>query len=478
MNRVYPLPLLALTALAGCSLAPEYQLPAMALPATFKEAPGWTSAAPADDVAKGEWWKLFGDRDLDALEAQVAISNQNVAAYAAAYRQAQAAVRESRAGLFPSLDLNGSASRSESFDGGTTGVVPGGSGGTATLSRGTTSSLALGATWQPDLWGRVGNAARQAGAAAQASAGDLRNATLAAQGELASDYFQLRGIDAQAALLAETSAAYDRSLTITRNRFREGVVSQADVFQAETQLRNARAQQADLARQRAIYEHAIAVLVGANPSRFAIAPAAWNRIVPQVPAALPGAIVQRRPDVAAAERRVAAANAAIGVQRAAFFPTLSLSGSAQTSGGALGSLFSAPASLWSLGTSAAQTIFDGGARSARVREALAAYDQAAAAYRQTVLAAFQQTEDGLAAVQVLATVADERGAAATAAVQAQAIAMNQYLAGQTDYTAVVTAQTAALSARQAEVQAGTNRQVATISLIQAIGGSWEAPRAE
>lgn len=474
MNRAPLFPLLVLPALAGCSLAPDYQRPAMTLPASFKEAPGWTSAAPADDVAKGEWWKLFGDPELDALEAQVAISNQNVAAYAAAYRQAQAAVRESRAGLFPSLDLNGSASRSESFDGGTTGVVPGGSGGTTALNRGTSYSLSLGATWQPDLWGRVSNATRQASAEAQASAGDLRNATLAAQGELASDYFQLRGIDAQAALLAETSAAHARSLTITQNRFREGVVSQADVFQAETQLRNARAQQADLSRQRAIYEHSIAVLVGTNPSSFAIAPAAWNRNVPQVPAVLPGAIVQRRPDVAAAERRVAAANAAIGVQKAAFFPTVSLSGSAQTGGSALGSLFSAPTTLWSLGTSAVEAIFDGGARSARVREARAAYDQAAAAYRQAVLSAFQQTEDGLAAARVLATVAEEHTAAAAAAVKAQTIAMNQYLAGQTDYTVVVTAQTAALSARQAEVQAVTNRQVAAISLIQAIGGDWRS----
>lgn len=477
MTRSSLVPLLALTALAGgCSFAPKYERPAMTLPATFREAPGWSTAAPADDVARGEWWRMFGDPVLDALEARVAVSNQNVAAYAAAYRQAQAAVRESRAGLFPGLDLNGGGTRTEGFDGSTTGLTTGGSGGgsggAAALNRGTTYSLSVGATWQPDLWGKVGNAIRQADATAQASRGDLLNATLAAQGELASDYLQLRGLDAQAALLADTSAAYDRSLTITGNRFREGVASQADVYQAETQLRNARAQQADLARQRAIYEHAIAVLVGASPSGFAIAPTAWNRTVPQVPAVLPGDIVQRRPDVAAAERRVAAANAGIGVQKAAFFPAISLSGSASTNGNALGNLFAAPTSLWSLGASLAQTVFDGGARSARVREARAAYDQAAASYRQTVLTAFQQTEDGLAAARVLATVADERTAATTASVKAQAIAMNQYLAGQTDYTTVVTAQAAALSAGQAEVQAVTNRQVAAISLIQAIGGEW------
>lgn len=473
MTRPSLLPLLALTALAGgCSFAPKYDRPAMTLPATFKEAPGWTTAAPADDVAKGEWWKIFGDSNLDALEARVVISNQNIAAAAAAYRQAQAAVRESRAGLFPSLDLNGGGTRTEGFDGSTAGLTPGGTGGASALNRGTTYSLSLGATWQPDLWGKVSNATRQASATAQASQGDLLNATLAAQGELASDYFQLRGIDAQAALLADTSTAFARSLTITRNRFREGVASQADVYQAETQLRNARAQEADLARQRAIYEHAIAVLVGANPSSFAIPSAAWNRTVPQVPAIVPGDILQRRPDIAAAERRVAAANAAIGIQKAAFFPSISLTGSASTSGSALDQLFSAPTSLWSLGASVAQAIFDGGARSAHVKEARAAYDQAVAAYRQAVLIAFQQTEDGLAAARVLATVADERSGAATASVKAQAIAMNQYLAGQTDYTVVVTAQTAALSARQAEVQAVTNRQVAAISLIQAIGGGW------
>lgn len=470
MTRRSLLPLVVLTALAGgCSLAPDYQRPTTTLPASFKEQPGWTVATPADDVAKGEWWKLFGDPELDALEARVAVSNQNLAASAAAFRQAQAAVRESRAGLFPSIDLNGGGTRTEGFDGSTTGVIPGGA---SALNRGTIYSLSLGATWQPDLWGRMGNATQQAGATAEASRSDLLNATLAAQGELASDYVQLRGLDAQAALLVETSNAYDRSLAITRNRFREGVASQAEVYQAETQYRNARAQQADLDRQRAIFEHAIAVLVGANPSSFRIAPAPWNRNVPQVPAVVPGDIVQRRPDVAAAERRVAAANAGIGVEKAAFFPNLPLSGYASTSGSALASLFSAPASLWSVGASLAQTVFDGGARSARVKEARARLEQAVAIYRQTVLTAFQQTEDGLVAARVLAAVAEEQEAAATASVRARDIAMNQYLAGQTDYTTVVVAQTAALSARQAEVQAVTNRQVAAISLIQAIGGSW------
>lgn len=462
-------PLLLPALLGACSMAPDYQRPITALPATFKEQPGWVTAAPTDGVAKGEWWLLFDDPVLDALERQVAVSNQSLAASAAAYRQATAAVRESRAGLFPSLSASGKAGRSESIDGASSGVGLGGSG---LAQRGTTYSLALEATWQPDLWGQLGNAVSQGRANAEASKADLANATLAAQGELASSYLQLRGIDAQKALLDCTVTAYERALAITRNRLREGVVMRSDVLQAETQLRDAQAQAADLVRQRATYEHAIALLVGDNPSSFAIAPESWREGVPAVPATLPGALVQRRPDVAAAERRVAAANAAIGIQRAGFFPGISLTGSASTAGSSLDALFDAPTSLWSLGAGVAQTVFDFGATSARVEQARAAYDQAVASYRQTVLTAFQQTEDGLVGVRVLAEVAQDRAAAAKSASEAEAIAMRRYLEGETDYLAVVTAQATALGAAQARVQAVTNRQVAAVSLIQAIGGTW------
>lgn len=460
-----PLVLLA----GGCSLAPPYERPAMTLPAAFREAsPGWGSAAPADDATKGAWWTLFDDPKLDRLVERAIVSNQNRAAAAAAYRQAYEAVRQSRAGLFPSIDLNGSGSRTEAFDGTSSGLTR-----SASSVKGTSFSGSLGASWQPDIWGRISNTTRQAQAEAQASAADLANATLAMQGELASDYFQLRGLDEQKILLDQASSAYEKTLAITRNRYREGVAAQSDVLQAETQWRNARAQAADLGRQRALYEHAIAVLIGSNPSTFALAPAPWRETVPSVPAILPGRLLERRPDIAAAERRVAAANAAIGIQKAAFFPTLSLSGSASTSGDAVSALFEAPTSLWSLGAGIALPLLDFGARSAKVKQARAAYDQAVASYRQTALSAFQQTEDGLVAARILADVARERTAAAEASAGAERIALQRYLAGQTDYTAVVTAQTAALSARQVRVQTVTNRQTTAIALIQAIGGAWD-----
>jgi NodT family efflux transporter outer membrane factor (OMF) lipoprotein len=330
----------------------------------------------------------------------------------------------------------------------------------------------VGATWEPDLWGRIGNSVKQAGALAQASKADLATATLSAQGELALDYVQLRGIEIQQAILAATIDAYQKAFTITTNRYNAGVVARSDVLQAETALRNARADAADLDRQRAAFEHAIAVLVGENPSTFSLPAASLNRAVPEVPALLPAALLERRPDVAAAERRVAAANAAIGIERAAFFPTIDLSGDAGFNARKLGSLFDAASSVWSLGLTGVLTLLDFGARSARVAEARAAYAQTVAIYRQTVLTAFQQTEDQLAAVRVLAVVAHERTAAAVAATRAEEIARNQYLAGQIGYSDVIVAQTAALSARRAEAQSVIDRQSAAISLIQAIGGSW------
>jgi NodT family efflux transporter outer membrane factor (OMF) lipoprotein len=462
-------------ALVGCNLAPAYRPPTASIPASFKEAPGWRPAVPADTIAKGQWWLLLNDSALNDLEARVAVNNQNVAAAAAAYDQARAAVREARAAFFPTVDLSASATRAGSFGGGTTTIIGGGNTVSSGGSGSRRYSVSIGASWEPDLWGRIRNTVSQQRALAQASQSDLANATLSAQGELALDYVQLRGIEEQKTILDQTVAAYARALTITTNRYNQGVVARVDVLQAQTQLESARANAADLERQRAIFEHAIAVLVGENPSTFSLAAAPWRPTVPDVPGTLPSALLERRPDIAAAERRVAAANAAIGIERAAFFPTFGLSGDIGTQASRLGSLFSAASSIWSLGLTGALTLLDFGARSARVAQARAAYDQAVANYRQTVLVAFQQVEDELAAARILAYVAQQRTSAAAAANRVEALTQNQYLAGLIAYSDVIVAQATALQARETEAAAMVDRQAAAVSLIQAIGGSWEGP---
>lgn len=473
IGRTLSVALLPLLLLPACSMAPTYRRPtSVSIPAGFKEAPGWRAAVPSDAVARGAWWTLFNDPVFDALERKVLVSNQNLAAAAAAYRQARALVREQRAALLPTVDLSASGNKVGSFGGGTPSV---GGGGTVNSGGSERYALTLGASWEPDLWGRIGNTVKQAGAQAQASKADLANATLSAQGELALNYVQLRGIEAQKAILVATIDAYQKALTITGNRYDAGVAARSDMLQAETALRNARAAAADLDRQRALLEHAIAVLIGENPTTFTLPAGTWSRMVPEVPSILPSALLERRPDIAAAERRVAAANAGIGIERAAFFPTIDLSGDTGFNARTLGTLFEAASSVWSLGLTGALTLLDFGARSARVAEARAAYEQTVAQYRQTVLTAFQQTEDQLAAMRVLAVVAQERAGAAIAANRAEEIARNQYTAGLIGYSDVIVAQTAALSARQQEVQSMVDRQSAAISLIQAIGGHWDKP---
>jgi NodT family efflux transporter outer membrane factor (OMF) lipoprotein len=323
------------------------------------------------------------------------------------------------------------------------------------------------------VFGRLRASVSQAGALAEASAADLANAALAARGELALNYVQLRAIDAQADILDAAIAGFERALSITNNRYAAGVVGRVDILQAETQLRNARADAADLGRQRAALEHAIAVLVGESPSTFALARAEWSPQIPEVPAVLPSELLERRPDIASAERRVAAANAAVGIQRAAYFPTLSLTGSAGFASSSVASLFDIASSVWSLGASGLMTLLDFGGRSARVDQARAAYEQTVAEYRQTVLVAFQQTEDQLAAVRILERVEEERAAATAAANQAEQITLNQYVAGTVAYSDVILSQATALTARQGSVTATLNRQTAAISLIQAIGGYWD-----
>jgi len=456
--------------LVACSSAPTYRRPGIEIPASFKEEPGWREATPSDAVARGEWWQLFGDAGLAELQQQVVVGNQNLAVSKAAYDQARALVRELRASLLPVVSLSASGTKVGSFGQGAPTV---GNIGSVNAGGGNQRySVTIGATWEPDLWGRIGDSVREAGALAEASAADLANATLSAQGELALDYIQLRGLQAQGQVLSATVVAYERALTITTNRYNSGVAARSDVLQAETALHNARASNADLVRQRALLEHAIAVLVGANPSSFSVPNGEWNRDVPDIPGVLPGALLERRPDIAGAERRVAAANSAIGIQRSAYFPTFDLSGDAGYNSSSWSALFESASSVWSFGLTGALTLLDFGARSARVDQARAAYEQTVAEYRQAVLTAFQQTEDQLAAVRVLAIVSTERDAAAIAANRAEEIANNQYIAGQIAYSDVIVAQTTALSARQAQIQAVVDRQSAAISLIQAIGGHW------
>ncbi|MDA8446166.1 efflux transporter outer membrane subunit [Paracidovorax valerianellae] len=452
----------ALLPLAACSVAPVYQRPELpSMPTAFKEVGAlWQPAAPADAIDRGDWWTLFQDDDLNRLAAQVQLSNQNIAAAVAAYAQAQALVREQRAGLLPSVSLSGSGSRA---------------GGEGSARRGTTTQAALGADWAPDLWGRLGGAVDNASANAQASEADLASARLSAVGSLVSAYFQLREADAEIDLLQATVQGYERSLQIAQNRYSAGVVANSDVLQARTQLANARADLATMQQNRARYEHAIAVLTGVAPASFSLPPAPWVMRAPEVPAGIPSTLLQRRPDIAAAERAVAAANAQIGVQRSAYYPSLSLTASLGRSGTSVGDLFSASGALWSLGLSVAQTVFDGGAIAARVEGAEAARDARAATYRQTVLTAFQDVEDQLTVLRTLQAQEPLRQEAVSAANLTEQQLLNRYREGQVSYTEVVTAQVTALSARRALLLLQVNRQLAAATLVQALGGGWHAP---
>jgi NodT family efflux transporter outer membrane factor (OMF) lipoprotein len=446
-------------ALAGCALTPAYQTPTTPQPSAFKEAQGWQPAAPADALERGPWWELFGDSLLNELAASIDVNNQNVAAAAAAYAQARAIVAEQRAAMFPLVSLNASADRS------------GGGGDTRTSSQ---YRVNIGGSWEPDIWGRLRAGVSGAQASAQASAAELAAAKLSAQGELVANYISLRQADATRQLLENTVTGYERVQQITQNRFNAGIAAKSDLLQAQTQLANARADLLTVTRQRAQFEHAIAVLLGKAPADFTLAPAAWSLTVPEVPFGVPSTLLERRPDIAAAERRVASANTQIGIARAAYFPSLNLSASAGYGASAAAGLFSASNSLWALGLSAAQTVFNAGATGARVDQATAGRDIAVAQYRQTVLNAFADVENQLAATRVLDAQQALRRTASEAADQVEQQLENRYRAGQVSYTEVVTAQVTALNARRALVQAQADRQTTAVALIQALGGGWQA----
>jgi NodT family efflux transporter outer membrane factor (OMF) lipoprotein len=472
----HALALASLLALGACTaLAPSQKLDAPTSAQYLEPPPGWMAAAPADTLARGPWWTLFNDAVLDQLVPQVAVSNQNVAAAAAAVEQSRAAVREQRASFFPTLSLNAGATRSGT-GGKSSDSSAGSTSGSTTSSTPKASnrfSLGLGASWEPDLWGRIANGVSAADASAQASEADLAAALLSAQTAFVTDYLSVREADAEAVSLQTTIAGFQRSLQITQNRYAAAIAQKSDVLQAQTQLANAQADLAQLQQQRAQLFHAMAVLVGQAPAMFKLPAGDWNSTtVPAIPVGLPSELLQRRPDIAAAERHVAVANANIGVARAAYFPSFTLSASGSEGAAHLGDLFNASSFAWSLGLSLAETIFDGGARTARVDEAQAAWKQSVAQYRQTVLTAFSAVEDQLSAATSLEQQQALRQVASQAADQTELEMQNRYKQGLVAYTDVVTAQASALSARRALMQVSLNRQSAVISMVAALGGGW------
>ncbi len=458
-----------LLALGACTaLAPSKPLDAPAAAKYLEPPPGWMAAAPADTLTRGPWWTLFNDRVLNQLVPQVAVSNQNVAAAAAAVEASRAAVREQRASFFPTLTLDAGVTRSGS--GSRNGNS---SSGTTTSSSSNRYSLGLGASWEPDLWGRIANGVSAATATAQASEADLAAALLSAQATFVTDYLSVREADAEALSLQATIEGFQRSLEITQNRYAAAIAQKSDVLQAQTQLANARADLAQLQQQRAQLFHAMAVLAGQAPATFTLPAGDWNSTtVPAIPVGLPSELLQRRPDIAAAERHVAVANANVGVARAAYFPALTLSASGNQGSTRLGDLFNASSFAWSLGLSLAETIFDGGARTARVEEAQASWKQSVAQYRQTVLTAFSGVEDQLSAAASLEQQQALRRVASQAADQTEQEMQNRYKQGLVAYTDVVTAQASALSARRALMQVSLNRQTAAINMVSALGGGW------
>jgi NodT family efflux transporter outer membrane factor (OMF) lipoprotein len=465
----------AIAGLFGCSVGPNYVRPPVETPSAYKEAQGWKQAEPRDEQPRGNWWEAFNDPQLDALVTQVAITNQTIKAAEARVREAQALTQQARAAFFPIVTANASATRS------------GSGGGTRSTSSGTTVTLggvhnnynvALDVNWEIDLWGRVRRTVEASEATGEASAADLESAKLSAQAQLAEDYFLLRAQDAQIRLLNDTVAAYERSLQLTRNQYAVGVVGRADVAQAETQLKSTQAQAIDATVQRAQLEHAIAILIGKPPAEFSIAAEAVPTEFPVIPVDLPSELLERRPDIAAAERRAAAANAQIGVAESAFFPSLTLSATGGFQSSVLSQLFSLPSRYWSLGPALAQITFDAGLRRAQTAQAIATYDENVANYRQTVLTGFQEVEDNLAALKILEQEAAVQDEAVKAARESLAIVLNQYRAGTANYLAVVVIQAAALNNERTALTILGRRLTASVALIKALGGGWkEAPAA-
>lgn len=458
--------LVLLLFVAGCAVGPDYKKPDAPVAPQFKEAQGWREAAPRDQLPRGSWWTVFGDPELDQLMARVDVSNQNIKVAEARLRQARAVADQARAGLFPTVTANGSVTRSKSPS-----LSNAPSFATGAVDN---YNVGLNASWDLDLWGRVRRSVEAGEADFQASAADLEAARLSARATLAQNYFALRVTDATKRMLDDTVQAYARSLELTQNRYNAGVAARVDVVQAEVQLKSTQAQLIDAEVSRAQLEHAIALQLGEPPANFSLAARDLALAMPQVPLALPSELLERRPDIAAAERAMAAANAQIGVAKAAYFPSLSLSAANGFRTTTLPSLLTSPSHFWSLGAAAAEAIFDGGLRRATTDQALAAYDAQVASYRQTVLTGFQQVEDNLAALRILEQEAALQDEVVQAARHALELTNNQYSAGVVSYLNVITAQTTALSNERTAVSVLGRRLTASVALIQALGGGWTA----
>ncbi|MGN2624283.1 efflux transporter outer membrane subunit [Stutzerimonas balearica] len=456
--------------LGGCTLGPDYRRPELALGSAFKQAEGWKSAAPSDLLARGPWWSLYGDAELDALVARLELSNQNLAAAEAQYRQARALVRSARSQLFPSVSGSASATRS--------GQGSGSQGTTGASGISESYQLGLDAAWEVDLWGRLRRNLEASRADMQASAADLAALRLSLQAELVQTYLQLRVMDAQQRLLDQTVDAYARSLRLTENQYRAGIVPKSDVAQARTQLKQTQAQAIDLQWQRAQFEHAIAVLVGVPPSELDLARREGIPQLPQLPVALPSQLLERRPDVAAAERNVMAANAEIGIAKTAWFPDLTLSASGGYRNSAWSNLVEVPNRFWSLGPQLAVTLLDFGARRAEVERAEAAYDQTVASYRQTVLDGLREVEDALVQLRVLDEEVGVQREALESAQESLRLIENQYRAGMVDFLSVATVQTTALNNERTHLGLLGDRLLASVQLIAALGGGWDSSRLE
>jgi NodT family efflux transporter outer membrane factor (OMF) lipoprotein len=459
---------LSMLFLAGCTVGPNYKRPAAEVPPSYKEVGDWKPAQPNDQNIGGNWWEIFQDPQLNALEAQVDVSNQNLKAAEAQYTQARAALRYQRADYFPSLTVNPSATRnsyssnrqphSAQFSGVTF----------------TDLQIPFELSYQVDLWGRVRRTVESYRDQAQASAADLAAVNLSMHSQLALFYFQARMLDAQEQLLNSTVTEYEQALELIKSRFAGGIASDVEVQQAETQLETTRAQAIDVGVARAQYEHAVAVLIGKPPASFSLAPLPLTMPPPPIPVGLPSDLLERRPDIAAAERLMASANAQIGVAKSAYYPLVNLAAAGGFESGSIGTLISGPSILWSAGPSAVFTIFDVGRRRAASDQAIAAYNQTVANYRQTVLTGFQQVEDNVAALRILEHEAQVQDKAVTAAQKYLELADTRYKGGVTSYLEVTTAQTAALTDQVTAVNILGRRMVDAVTLVQALGGGWSS----
>jgi NodT family efflux transporter outer membrane factor (OMF) lipoprotein len=462
--------------LAGCTVGPKYQRPAVDAPTAYKEltpadyktTDGWKVAQPSDEVLKGKWWEIFNDPELNALEEKVSVSNQNVASSAAAYVAARALVKQARSQYFPTVSVGPGITNERQP------ILSTGNTSTPNVQSSFTEySLPFDASWVPDLWGRVRNQVRANAAAAQASEADLENVRLTAQAEVAVDYYSLRGQDALKQLLDSTVVAYQESLDLTKVLYETGIDSDESVAQAETQLETTQAEATNLGILRAQYEHALAILVGEPPSTFSIPIEPMKSNAVAIPYGVPSQLLERRPDIAASERLMEQANAQIGVATAAYYPTVTLGAGAGFTSTSISNWFTWPSRFWSVGPSASETIYDGGLRHATVMQYRAQYDESVANYRETVLTAFQQVEDNLAALRILSTEIQQQDTAVTSADRNLKIATDRYKLGIDPYLNVITAQTTLLSNKQTAVDLRIQHMTSSVQLVEALGGGWD-----